>query len=622
MPFRTDPGPSTPPARPRAGGPTHPGLRPLPSTTTALAVASAVWLSLAGCRPVPSEAPLDTESTVEGIHQTGWRIRADGGAPLNGDVGWAAPSNAPAVVRVEHPFRIRVALEFAQADPGTHRFRLQYRRNEEAWTELAAEDFPYPERATPPVSIVSASGYTARAATTSLLESSRGPFVSGAGIALDTLTPPWPPAGAGSLPGTTGPIHTEFEWPLVVRRFADGAVVNDHGDRFEFRMTDPTGRPIAAGTYPTVTIVVPEGLLAGTFVETPERIGPWQSSDGTLYFVMEPSESDNVLMVVRSTDGGATWSEVDGANRPVTGDLEGFATAFDRGRIHMLHQTSDAVFYHAFGTSDDPGGVSRWIVRDEVVAAPDKPPTQVAALQARSDGTLVGIYGGPRSIHYKIRSTGGRWGSETVLDEASPIRLSGPQSALGSDDVVHLAYTGRAGMAGTIWYRRIMPDGSLTPAILMSTGAGVTDEDAGAVAPLVYLATTNTVVVLYRIDGELLERRLAGGGPPTPAALVSERDVVQSAVDSDQVGADAIADGETVHVLFIDEDSGAIYHTMSEHAGSWSEPQLVQGGIRAQWVRGNRLTRPDGTPVYGFVYDAGSYGGSGMNRYGEIVLGP
>lgn len=622
MPSRTDPGPSPLPARPRVGRLPRPGSRLPTSAAAALTVVATALLSLAACEPASSPTPADTESTLEGVRQTGWRIRADAGASLNGEVGWAAPPNVPAALRVEHPFRVRFALELTDAEPGTHRFRLEYRRNGEAWTELAAEDFPYPERATPPVSIVSPGGYPAHAVTANLLGSSRALFVSGAGIALDTLTAPWPPAGAGLPPGTTGPVHTEFEWPLVVRRFADGAVVNDDGDQFEFRMTDQAGTPIAGATYPAVSVVVPDGLLAGTFVETPERIGPWQSSDGALYFVMEPSESDNVLMVVRSTDGGATWSEVDGANRPVTGDLEGFATAFEGGRIHMLHQTSDAVFYHAFGTSDDPGGSGRWIVRDELVAAPDEPPTQVAALQARSDGTLVGIYGGPRSIHYKIRSTDGRWGTETVLDEGRAILLSGPQSALGNDDVVHLAYTGRAAMEGTIWYRRILPDGSVTQATLLGSGAGVTDEDVGAVAPLVYMPTTNTVVVLYRIDGDLFERRMVDGAPPTAAVLVSERSVVQSAVDSDQVGADAIADGETVHVLFIDEDSGAIFHTVSDRAGFWSEPRLIQGGIRALWVRGNRLTRADGTPVYGFVYDAGSFGGSGMNRYAEIVLGP
>jgi hypothetical protein len=46
----------------------------------------------------------------------------------------------------------------------------------------------------------------------------------------------------------------------------------------------------------------------------------------------------------------------------------------------------------------------------------------------------------------------------------------------------------------------------------------------------------------------------------------------------------------------------------------------VVEGIDAQWVRGRVVLDASGSPVYGFVYDAGSNGGSGMNRYGVIDL--
>jgi len=102
---------------------------------------------------------------------------------------------------------------------------------------------------------------------------------------------------------------------------------------------------------------------------------------------------------------------------------------------------------------------------------------------------------------------------------------------------------------------------------------------------------------------------------------VSTRRVVQNAVDSDQAGADAIATGGVVHVLFIDEDAGHIYHTRSKESGVWSPATLHIDDINAQWIRGMPLARGGTAPsVYGFVYDAGSNGGSGMNRYAEIPL--
>jgi hypothetical protein len=99
---------------------------------------------------------------------------------------------------------------------------------------------------------------------------------------------------------------------------------------------------------------------------------------------------------------------------------------------------------------------------------------------------------------------------------------------------------------------------------------------------------------------------------------VTDRTVVQDAVDSQQPGADAVLDGETVHVLFIDESSRSIFSTHEK--GGWQPPTLQVDGILGSWVRGNIYTRKDGAKVYGFVYDAGSDGGAGMNRFAEIIL--
>ena len=42
--------------------------------------------------------------------------------------------------------------------------------------------------------------------------------------------------------------------------------------------------------------------------------------------------------------------------------------------------------------------------------------------------------------------------------------------------------------------------------------------------------------------------------------------------------------------------------------------------ILGSWIRGNVYTRPDGMKVYGYIYDADSDGGAGMNRFDEVVL--
>ena len=103
---------------------------------------------------------------------------------------------------------------------------------------------------------------------------------------------------------------------------------------------------------------------------------------------------------------------------------------------------------------------------------------------------------------------------------------------------------------------------------------------------------------------------------------MTERTVVQNAVDSDQVGADAIAVEGTVHLLFIEDGSGHIYHTQSGAGGIWTPATLQVNSVNAQWVRGQPLTHGSDTrAMYGFVYDGGSNGGSGLNRYAEVPLG-
>ncbi|HKJ66411.1 MAG TPA: exo-alpha-sialidase [bacterium] len=563
-------------------------------------------LLLSGCSRSEQEAAEGTELTT--YEQTAYRVRSDFTARLDADQGWAGPLNGNVTVNADQPFRIRFEVESTTKESEERRFRLQYRRNGGAWMNVEVSDFPYPEEMAPRVSVDRVGAYQHGAQTTDLLAASGAPFGGGSGINLSAVSPAW--AGEAA--------HSEWEWPLVIRRFADGPVTNEEGDTFEFRMADAGGAPIRSDANPAVTLSIPEGHLGGTFVETPGRIGPWEASNGDLYFIMEPTETDNVLMVVKSTDRGATWREVDGANRPAADDLEGFATDVRQGTIHMLHQQSDAVWYHSFRTSDHPADPDRWDIRDELVTEPGEPPTQVASLVVRSDGSIVGVYGGPAKIRFKIRSPDGTWGDETVVDSDVPPNLSGPQVVLGENDVVHLAYTGDD---GTAWYRRIRQDGPLTPREQIATGLGTTEYDVGSILPLVFIPETNTAVVIYRLaTGRLWERRIVDHGPPGDPVRVSDRMVVQNAVDSDQTGADAIADGNTVHVLFIEENSGSIFHTYSSEPGVWQPPTLEVDGIQGQWIRGTKLVQGEEGDVYGFVYDAGSNGGTGMNEYGEVPL--
>ena len=504
------------------------------------------------------------------VQHINFRVNTAFSASPNTSPAQPSPLNENVTVYADQPFSIQLELD----SPTNDTLRLEYKRDEGEWTLVEKAAFPYPESASPRVSIVSGDAFAVK--------------------------------------------QSEITWPLVIRRFADGAVTNNEGDVFSFRLITSSGTPIESSAVPSLPLSIEVGHLGGTFVETPGRIGPWQTQNGDLYFIMEPSETDNVLMMVKSEDGGRTWFEVDGANRPTADDLEGVASVYADGGIHILHQTSDNVWHHAFNTSDHSSSPDTWAVTDEEAAAPGEPPTQVAAMAARSDGSLVGVYGGPEKIHVKTRTAEDAWTREMAVDADDEVVYSGPQVVTGQDNVVHLAYTGSDGSA---WYRTIQPDGTLTERQQITQGIGTTEYDVGSILPLVFVPESNSVVILYRLESGLLwERRATRRSTLSNPVQVSDIPVVQNAVDSDQVGADAIAFNEQVHLLFIEQDSGTIFYTYSDKTGSWHPPTIQVDNIQAQWIRGARHTQPDGSFSYAYIYDAGSDGGSGMNKFARVNL--
>lgn len=458
------------------------------------------------------------------------------------------------------------------------------------------------EASTPPVSLVSSPALEHGAPA--------GPIFAGEvdGFAISTrdVTPVW-----SAAPGAVG----EFVWSLVIRRFSDGALLNEDGDVFEFRVVDAeTGVHASLGQDPVIMLRVPDGHLGGTFVETPGRIGPFLSDAGALYFIMEPAETDNLFMMVKSEDGGRSWREVDGAGRPATGDLEAVDARLIEGTIQILHQITDEVVLHSFNTADHRSAPDQWVVTDAPVAEVEAI-SQMATLAASPDGGLTAVFLGDE-LYIAMRPADGAWSEITPLDPESDAITVGPQAVAGADGVVHVAY---ADTSGAVWLRPIAPDGAVGPRTLIATGAVSGEDDYGAVLPLVHLEESGTVVFAYRLaDGTLWERRMTGGALSEPV-LIAAGPVITNAVDSQQAAADIVAHGETLHVLFVHEETRAIYSAHECGAG-WSEPVLRVDGIEGSWVRGAVHAQGEGGTVYRFVYDAGSNGGSGLNRYGEIAL--
>ena len=238
----------------------------------------------------------------------------------------------------------------------------------------------------------------------------------------------------------------------------------------------------------------------------------------------------------------------------------------------------------------------------------------MATITPRSDGSLVSVFLADR-LHVVVRSPDGMWSAPVALDPELEQINAGPQAARGRADMVHIAYFTDD---GRIWHRRLSPDGTLSARTLIAHGAGSSRSEYGAVLPLVYNANADRLTIAYRrADGRLWERAIEGDAPPSAPTLITPIPVVTQAADSQQAGADLIAADGGLVVLFIDEETRSLFSTEKTTNG-WSEPVLRAGGVDAAWVRGARITTREGEPALAYVFDAGSRGGTGLNRFGQF----
>lgn len=552
----------------------------------------------------------DKDSGYSTDEVTAFRVRSDFEMDLDENLGWAMPLNNAPVQTVDAPFRIRFEVE---SDAAFYRrqYSLQYRWNDEPWTYIEAHEFPYPSAASPVMSMVSCEAFFFGEEADDLIDVSKLPANPGAGINLAPTTPGWYPKPA------TG-ASVEWEFALVVRRWADGPQLVRDGDRFAVRLVDHLGRPLP-GPTPDFSVEVPVGHLGGTFVETPARIGPYESSKGELYFIMEPTETDNYFMMVKSIDGGESWFEVDAENRPHISDLEGVGSVrSEDGIIHIVHQISEGVYHHAFATSDHSEPKDRWMVNSHLITAHEEPPTQVADVTLRPDGSLLAVFAAGDQLQFSILEPKGNWSKPQYLNHEYSTGFTNPSVVGLPDGTVEITYKSFDGKG---WGRQLLPDNSLTLPQLLAHNLGTTESESMAILPLAYWPNEKVTLAVFRqSDGYLYLSKRASGQAWSEPVRVSDRPVVTNAVDSDQAGADMVVWEDQIIVTFISDDDRDLYWVKISDFDQMPKAQLLVPNIDGSWVRGSVLERQKDFSVYGVIYDAGSRGGSGYNKYISVDL--
>ena len=451
--------------------------------------------------------------------------------------------------------------------------------------------------------------------------------------------------GAFTLTGDEARAFT-----LITDRF--GAVAIALTPPIGWSATRPacTGDADASSTGQSVTLDVDPGEriecrfgvkawpapIAGIYPETSNNLGPFIDGNGNLYTVNEVSNAVFRPAIRRSADGGRTWQEVGGDNRPTVDDLESVSLVQDGTRIHMLHQRSGyRVYYNSFNTSDAPTSPDSWVTRNvQLFEGSSSPKDQSASLAVRGNGDLVAFYVvSDTQIAFRTKPSSGDWGPPSVLDTAADrtmlTQVFAERSAV--DDTIHIAYKEHkttSGELSRIFYRTLRPDGTLSPRILVGENA-VSGSSAYKAMPnrgLVVLGaggTDRVHIAWRRADGRLVGS-IVEGGVAGPEHVISDVATYQNplSVLSNQVVAALAPDPAAgiVRAIYADADT----HDLWGDAGPWGTDAEILDDTDAMAVSANVYTHSaanGGGRVLGIVLDreTGTVN-EGAVQYAEISL--
>ncbi|MGW8177849.1 MAG: hypothetical protein ACWGQW_03530 [bacterium] len=530
-------------------------------------------------------------------NQPHFRIRSDDSVGLNVDSGWAANLDTNATIEAGRAFRVRFEVEEPAGLGSAQTFKLQYRLNAGSWADVATQSSA--TSVTPIIGVLS-NQYANNAATTDILSGSSEAFDTGAGLEDDTVT--------NSL--TIDNEHTEIEICLMMVGFYDGYNQLADNDTIELRLTEGDGTEFASYTIPTITVSVPDYYIGGCYIESPVHAGPLCDGNGNLYFIMELSSVENTCVMLKSTDGGKSWAEIDGSNRPSTTDFEAGEAVLDGDEIHIVQHKGSSVVYHKFRVSTHSTNPDTWEVTDETVISGISETDQAASLAVLSSGDVWCFYrrtvSSYEQIKYKRRN--GSWGSENDLDTEASTNFSWVTCVVGASDKTHIFYQDQTNGIG--YHRSLTDGGSLSSRESISSTLGTIDNKSKSILKPVYWddGGDEKIMVVYWDDSDdkLHSRIITNDGSPGSASTVTDAIVANGYGGSRMPAAATAQDNDQIYIIYSDESTLDMWYTESEAGGSWSTDIELEDGTRAYFESASIFTHKSangGQPVIGWIVE-------------------
>ena len=395
--------------------------------------------------------------------------------------------------------------------------------------------------------------------------------------------------------------------------------------------TDVPGADTSVDTatdVPDIAVDLP-GAIAGVEPESQANHPPMIDGNGYLYRVTESEQADgNNPRMMRSVDDGATWEEVDAANRPEANDLEGCWQLQVGTSIVLTVAANNDVWFEVFNTSDAADRPDQWVLDEHVVdeLSNSGGVVQFSSVAHTSDdrywlfhsGT---VRSGRQEIQYRRRAADGTWSDASILGDPSG-SWTGPRGVVGAGDVTHVFYTDYEN--AELYWRTLDLDGTLSAATRIDVD-GLSSERIPHTNTVIYSVGGSEIMTVgwADADGALWSARIVDGAVGAPEQITAEPVLEDPSVArNDGTVAHFAVDGSTVHVLWTDDASGDVLHASRPHDGAWSAPEVAwdSGDDIAWWVYANVYERRGRTRL-GFTYDIGEHADDvGNIEYDEINL--
>jgi hypothetical protein len=386
------------------------------------------------------------------------------------------------------------------------------------------------------------------------------------------------------------------------------------------------------------------GDVGGVYPEASNFIGPFRDGNGNLYTVTELTAATPRPVIRKSTDGGRTWNEVDGANRPTHSDLESVWMVQDGTRIHVLHQrsgsltTATRVSYHSFNTSDAATSPDTWQIKNQVVHVPalaTNPDNQSVSLVQRSNGDLLAFYrtdasgpaqSDPERVAWRKKPAGGTWGAETIVDSTPGKSFTQVAAVRGANDKVHIFYKNDTDSA--VWHRSLDVGNTLSAAEVVNDSPTSREDHAMSNPAYVDAVGTERVTIAWKraSDAALVGAVIDNDETPQAEEVISDSAVYENPdrVESFQPVAALAADQATqkFHAVYSADATHDLW--MDARNGGWGVDVPMVEATDAEIVSSNIFSHSAGNgghKVIGTVFDVNTGLIDNEVFYTELPLG-